>query len=378
MSGSRKKLFILHILPLEYYPPILNLLKYDKFYSSFDVKVFTSLNHKNRPTFVSDFVNIIRVNYFGFSSNGFLKLILFFLNNLSALYYLIIFRPSILFYYEPHSSFPVYLYKRFFNSRVNIFIHNHELYTESDFNNVSMKSIKFVHKLEKKYLYPKAKWISQTNQFRLNIFKQENEFLSDDSLKLFPNYPPKSWNRKEENPIRNDKIRMIYFGALSFENTYIKEIVSFVSDFPDKILLDIYSYNLHSDVEDYLMNNPTENINFYKNGIDYYNIPDLASNYDLGLILYKAHNINYTYNAPNKLFEYLSCGLNVWVSSEVLGCKPFINPASNPFVKNIDFNNLNKMLLLDYFETDTTEFVSSSYCCEPEFDKLIDAFSKLV
>lgn len=378
MKILKKKIFILHILPLELFPPILNLLYYEKFYSSFNVMVFSSNNKKNRPKFVSEFVNIFRVNYFGFSSNLLLKLILIFLNNTIALFKLIVFKPSVLLYYEPHSSFPAFLYKQFFNSKVEIYIHNHELYTEMDFNSVSMKSIKFFHKLEKKYLYPNAKWISQTNSFRLNIFKRENQFLSGNSLKVFPNYPPMNWKRKSKNPIRSEKVRMIYFGALSFENTYIKEIVSFVSDFPDKILLDIYSYNLHSDVEEFLRINPSKAINFYKDGIDYYDIPNLASNYDLGLILYKAHNINYTYNAPNKLFEYLSCGLNVWVSSEILGCKPFINLDSYPFVKNINFNSLSKTLLMDYLETTPTNFVSSSYCCETEFDKLIDSFNKLV
>lgn len=241
-----------------------------------------------------------------------------------------------------------------------------------------MKSIKYFHKFEINYLYPNAIWISQTNIFRLNIFKNENRLLLDKSLRIFPNYPPKDWSRIKNNSYNEKIIRMVYFGALSFQNTYIKEIVSFVASFPKKISLDIYSYNLHPDVKDFLVNSSHENIKFFKHGIDYYDIPKYSLNYDLGLILYKSHNINYTYNAPNKLFEYMCCGLNVWFPLEILGCTQYITENSCPFVKGVDFNDLNESLLLNYYEAIKLKFVSPKYYCEKEFNNLLNEFSKLV
>lgn len=374
----RKKIFILHILPIELFPPILNLLKYSKLHSSFKVNVFSSYNNKGRPIFTLDFIKIFRIKYFGFFNNKLFKLFFFVWYIFSALFRLILFKPSIILYYEPHSSFPIFIYKYFFNKNVSIFIHNHELYTNNDFDSNSMKSIKFFHKFETEYLYNNAIWISQTNTFRLNIFKYENININEKSLRIFPNYPPRNWNIDRKKLYNKKIIRMVYFGALSFQNTYIKEIVSFVADFPKRVNLDIYSYNIHSDVEDFLINSSHENINFFKDGIDYYDIPEYSLNYDLGLILYKPHNVNYTYNAPNKLFEYLCCGLNVWFPLELLGCQQYINTYNCPFVKKIDFNDLNEFVLSDYFDSIKSNFNSPEYYCEKEFDSLISEFSKLV
>jgi hypothetical protein len=366
--------FILHILPIELYPPIINLLKYERFNSLFSVTVITSYNNKNRLDFISNSIRIKRLNYFGFSKNFLKKVFLLFWYNIAALYSLLRQKPSIILYYEPHSSFPVYFYKRFINTRVDVFIHYHELYTKDDLDAKSMKSIKYFNDFERKYLYPKAKWISQTNRFRLAIFKEENPNASSLALKVFPNYPPSHWNQKKFKLINNKVIRAIYFGAISFENTYIREVVSFFSKFPQLIKLDIYSYNFHNDVEEYFRINTFDNIDFHKKGIDYFDIPKIALNYDLGLILYKGHNLNYTYNAPNKLFEYLSCGLNVWFPIEILGCEPYVEVDSTPCVKRVDFNKINEEIISDHFESMKLSFKASSFSCESEFDKLINSF----
>jgi hypothetical protein len=335
--------------------------------------VFTSYNKKNRTSFVSDLVHIIRIKYFGFSQNIFSKIFLLFWYNIKALQELVRSKPSIILYYEPHSSFPIYLYKQFLNSKVDVFIHYHELYTKADLEAKSMKSIKYFNNFERKYLYSKAKWISQTNQSRLIIFKEENPLTSDDVLRVFPNYPPRNWNIKKIKSFDKEVLRVIYFGALSFENTYIREVVLFFSKYPQLIKFDIYSYNLHDDVEEYLGTNNFNNINFFKEGIDYFEIPDISSNYDLGLILYKGHNLNYIYNAPNKLFEYLSCGLNVWFPVEILGCEPYINLDSTPYVKRVDFTKIGMEDFLNHRERIEMDFKVSSYNCESEFDKLINS-----
>lgn len=367
----KPKIFILHILPIELFPPILNLLKYEKFNSSFSVTVFTSYNKKNRTAFVSDLVRIKRITYFGFLQNFFLKLILLFWYNIKSLYELVRNKPSKILYYEPHSSFPIYLYKRIFNPNVDLYIHYHELYTNADFDSDSMRSIKFFNVIEKKYLYTKAKWISQTNANRLSIFKEENSLISESILKVFPNYPPSDWNQSKNKSFGKETIRVVYFGALSFENTYIREIVSFFSQYPDLVEFDIFSYNLHDDVLEYLRTNTYDNIRFYEEGIEYFDIPKMSVKYDLGLILYKGHNMNYIYNAPNKLFEYLTCGLNVWFPEEILGCRPIINSVSTPYVENVDFGNLKDEVISNHFEKIRMKFIPSSYNCEVQFDKLI-------
>ena len=57
--------------------------------------------------------------------------------------------------------------------------------------------------------------------------------------------------------------------------------------------------------------NKSHNINF-RGAISQSDFPLIISQYQIGLVLYKGHIPNYIYNAPNKLFEYLACGLDVW------------------------------------------------------------------
>jgi hypothetical protein len=60
----------------------------------------------------------------------------------------------------------------------------------------------------------------------------------------------------------------------------------------------------------------------------------------VGLILYKATSLNFRFNAPNKLFEYLAAGLDVWFPMEMLGCYPYLRNDYYPKVMKVDFTRL--------------------------------------
>ena len=97
-------------------------------------------------------------------------------------------------------------------------------------------------------------------------------------------------------------------------------------------------------VEKYVNEKDIKHVNF-KRSIEYERLPEKLKNYNVGLILYKGTFDNYKYNAPNKLFEYLVCGLDVWFPDEMTGCHPFINYDTYPRVVNLDFNNLNSIAI---------------------------------
>lgn len=340
-TSSLKRVYILHLLPLEYYPPITNLLNILSKDKRVKTAVFSTKNNKNRPRFQTENIHISRTNYPGYQKNIILKFWSFFTYVVLPLWQLIVFKPHVLMYYEPHSAMPAYVYKKFFNRKVKIIIHYHEYYAPTDFNGPSMGSVRYFHKLETTYLYKKAAWISQTNRQRLDFFSKDNPCVPNSKLFTLANYPPKSWTKRRNKPSRiNVPIKLLYLGALSFENTYIREIVAFVQKNPNMLHLDIFSYNMHKDVLSWLASLKITNIKLNHLGVAYDAIPKIASNYDLGLVLYKGHNTNYQYNAPNKLFEYLVCGLDVWVPKELAGCKKYLNKDSKPCVVEVDYNYL--------------------------------------
>ena len=100
-------------------------------------------------------------------------------------------------------------------------------------------------------------------------------------------------------------------------------------------------------------------MNYYKEGIEYNDIPKVLRKYNIGLILYKALIDNYKYNAPNKLFEYLACNLKVVYSDKMLGIKPYdseqviaVNFNDDEMIKKAVFSEPNKNPEFNWFAED--------------------------
>lgn len=371
-----KRLFVVHTLPLEFYPPATNMLNFISSEYNHSIYCYSCHNNKNRAVFSNPKVKIYRNNYFAYSSTIISKSFLIILGIIYPLFLLIKIKPEIILYYEPHSSFPVYLYKKYFNKKVQIFIHYHEYYPKEDLEGKNRKLIRFFHKKEVNFLYKHAEWISQTNQDRLSLFQKDYPFLHQHQLHILANYPPLQWQNINPGKIQTDKIKFVYIGSLSFSNTYISEFVEFIKSNPRKTKLDIYSYNYHDDVNKYLENLSAVNIRFYPLGIDYYDIPKIASKYNIGLILYKDHSINYRYNATNKLFEYLACGLDVWFPIEMQGCYPYITEKTFPKVLKTDFTRLDELNLAEVISHEGLKHKKSKYFAENVYRDFFNRYLK--
>ena len=84
---------------------------------------------------------------------------------------------------------------------------------------------------------------------------------------------------------------------------------------------------------------------FHEHGVEYDQLPALLRQFDVGVILYRCRTVNYQYNASNKLFEYLMCGLDVWYPPTMLGVKPYAREDVWPRVVEVDFENLESVEL---------------------------------
>jgi len=369
-----KRLMICHLLPLERYPPTMNLLRVLSSESELEVRICAA---KNASVTSSNF-RIEGIKIFRFlqpmdATNLFSKFWSYLSMTFGPLLQMLIWRPERILYVEPHSSFPVYLYKRFFNKKVHIFIHHHEYYAKEQFDEQGMGLVRYYHQKELTYLYPKAVWISQTNQFRLDLFYKDHPFLNPYNLQVLANFPPRSWQQQRGALRSSEKISCLYIGALSFENTYIREIVEYSLANSSHMTLSIYSNNIKEDVAHFLKKYSEQGVTLMAGGIPYDEIPQLAGQFDLGLVLYKGHNLNYTYNAPNKLFEYLAIGLDVLVPQQLKGCTPYWNTKTRPSVMPVDFNDL-KFDLKSFKSQQLKKTLNKSgYFCDQELMPLIKA-----
>jgi len=338
----REKVVIIHFQPIEYYPPIQNLLSV--LFNSDIQKEFliisTTQSKLNEFNLNSDSLKILRKNVHSLSRIiRFFKYLNFYISSFSKLISL---RPSKVLYFETISAFPAIAYKLLWRN-INLMVHYHEYTTPKEFQ-TGMLLVKWNHFLELKN-YSKFDWISHTNNKRLEFFKDYNKCITEGVCHIMPNYPLLNWTYKENkftsrSKSENQPIRFVYIGAISIEDTYILEIIQFVNNHPNKYNLEIFSLHFPYALNKLIYDLKSQNIKF-SGPINYNDIPQVLSEKEVGLILYKGNTTNFIYNAPNKLFEYLACGLDVWFPKEMLGCYEYASN-ENPKVVMIDFLNIEK------------------------------------
>lgn len=333
-----KPVIVIHFQPIELYPPLINLLNYiHEQHGSQNVIVLTSSTGSVVDLFTLNGSNIKikRLARFNKKQSGFNRYLNYFLFYSLSLLQLITKRPAAILYFETLSSFPVWAYKKYFATQVPVFIHYHE-YTSPEEYATGMMLGRIFH-VREKWLYEKAAWISHTNDERLKLFLQDENLKGNDSKHVLPNYPPEKWKSKKEWQ-RQLPVRVVYVGALSLDTMYLEVFCKWILRNNGKVSLDIYSNNIEETAQRYIQALNGDSIRLH-NGVSYHQLPAILQQYDVGVILYNGHIPNYVYNAPNKLFEYMACGLDVWFPSVMQGCLPYTTTNSFPKVVPFDFSN---------------------------------------
>jgi hypothetical protein len=300
------------------------------------IRIYTTHSNKNLSLFITNNkrVKIKRLGNYSSRLSVFKRLQLYFTWNLGSFFDALFWRPGKVLYYETFSTFPAWLLKKVRPS-LELFIHYHEYMTREEYSNVGL--LKRLHVLEKK-IYNQARWISHTNDDRLQLFVRDAGIINDNRLHSLPNFPSRRWNVTTAQRSFLLPIRIIYIGAIGFEDLYIKEFAWWVESQNGKVTWDIYTQQDDGELKAFLNQIKSKFISA-KGFISYQNMPDVLNRYDVGVILYKGRALNFVYNAPNKLFEYLACDLDVWFPEELKGALPYINKDSYPKVLSLSFKN---------------------------------------
>jgi hypothetical protein len=332
------KLIILHFQPLEKYPPVMNFINVAAKTNQFQIIVCTTPD-KESSWFSNPDCKIYR---FGPGlENKLTRALTYFLYNILSFCVLLIKNPDIIFYYETLSSFPVNFYS-FLRSNFRLFIHYHEYVS-----NEERKQSSFYFRLlnfSDNVLLKKAQWVSQTNDDRCKLFKQDFPFIKTECLHSLPNFPPSSWVTNFKNYEFNNTfpIRIVLVGAVGMKTLYLEEFAIWVNSMKGKVIWDIYSNNYSKEVVTFFKKFQSEFINL-KPSVSYYELPVLLRTYHIGVVLYKGHIPNVIYCVPNKVFEYLSCGLEVWCSDELISVRNYLAEHSDVPIHMLNFNS-------DFFE----------------------------
>lgn len=365
------RICIIHFQPLELYPPIQNLLSsISGSRHKLEVYCLTTTNNSNLDEFSIQNIAIHRTPGVIKKEHFIFRFWKYFWFNVYSTLFLIRYRPSKVLYYETLSAFGPWLYKRWLNTKADLLIHYHEYSSLEEYQN-GMVLCKAFHRLEKQ-LYSEVQWLSHTNEERMKLFLQDNNGIIIQNTHIFPNYPPIMWREKTlQSKQRSYPIKTVYVGALSCESMYLKEYCHWIINQEGRVYFDQYSYNYSDEAKKFISSLQHPAIRLHE-GVGYQELPGILKDYDVGLILYKGHIPNFVYNAPNKLFEYLACGLDVWFPQEMAGCEPYITKNTHPRVVKIDFKRLNALDFSKLIDNRNLQFAPSEFFHEKVSEKLIN------
>jgi hypothetical protein len=204
---------------------------------------------------------------------------------------------------------------KIYNSN-KVHIHFHE-YLSSSERSASSAYMKVLFKLEDRLLnkYP----CSQTNEDRKRLFLIDKPFLKAERVGVRPNMPPKSWWNNYgqfKKKSADAKIRLVHLGACNNHTMYVKEVLDWVTANQEQLELTIISQQLDEQTKDLIARYDTIAIKVMA-PLDYYELPKELVKYDVGLVIYKGVIDNHKFSVPNKVYEYLACGLGVLTSNQL-------------------------------------------------------------
>lgn len=332
----------LHVLPLEYYPPARNALTLMARHPGWQVRAWSSRNRRGLRTWEQSWIQVTRPVDADPRSILPLRVAGYLAWHLRAAADLAAWKPDALISVEPHSALAAWMYYNIFRGKAALFIHHHEYYAPEDFLRPGMRLLRSTGELERNDLFVRAVWVSQTNEERMRLLREWNPRITADAARVLPNYPPEEWIRKAEALPRHaasGRIRLVYVGSASFEDTFIREAVTWVASHPDSASLHVSGNNIHKEVWDWLHALGSPNITFDPSGCDYSELPDLLTQFDVGLVLYKGNTLNFVHNIPNKTIEYLACGLDVWYPPEMQGMRRFHERFPGERLLQVDFRD---------------------------------------
>lgn len=371
------RLAVFHFNCIEYYPPLMNFIRcLPEHLQEKDRVAICSTRPDNKALFESpdERISIHRPAPFTLRLSAAKRVLGYLRYNLGALFFALRFRPDVILYYETISAWVPWVLKRFLFRDVPLFIHYHEYMSPAEYAN-GMFLNRYFHGLEKQ-LYPKAAQISHTNDYRMKLFRKDEGLEESDKLQVIPNYPPGSWAQVEPQPPGREGVGIIYVGSLNFKDFYLEAFIKWVEAQDGQVYFDIYCLNDDFQLAAYLKAHDIKLTRFMGNA-PYDRLPEILRSYQVGVILYNSTAENTVYSAPNKLFEYVACGLDVWFPEGLKGALEFITTDTFPKIIPVDFKYIQNWKLAELLNHTGLTYKPSAYSSDivnSRFIKRILAF----
>lgn len=367
-----QRVILFHYNAIELFPPALNLIRYLGSDKDLHLRVYTTSAPEGIASYRPDVpgrVEVIRLGSNQAAAASWRRMLSYAYFHIGSLLGSLLLRPTVIFYIESFSAVVPIMLKKWFFTRSKFFIHYHEYMSPSDYRRSGL--LWRIYGWERQCL-PKANWVSHTNEERMRMFLLDTGFNRDQlPVRIMPNYPSKDWvgrfGKREWRP--GAELKLVYVGAVGFKSLYFTEIMEWVESMAGKCSLDVYSNQSTHEIEMFVKERRFQYTRF-RQTVPYYNLPEVLCTYDIGLILYKGDSENFLHNAPNKLFEYLNVGLDVWFSHTLKGVRPYVQESIHPMVIPLDFEALSLQTTDSIYQNKSTSFQPVAYHAEAVYGPL--------
>lgn len=359
----------MHQLPLENYPPAVNGLRILNQIEGFELCAWSSAKNERVPNDDVAFMEVRRPEYPGVTCGSLKRLFKFLRWHFRVGRDLARWKPDVIFSIEPHSALAVWIYYCFYGGKANLLVHHHEYYSRADYRRPGNRTLRINHFFEVRFLLQRAGWVSQTNRERLGMMRKDYASVTAAKANIWPNYPPCDWGKGSERQVVDETeersevtLRLLCVGSLSFEDTFIREVVEWVKRSAPKVSLHICGHNVKVEVWRWIESLGVNHITMNQSGCAYDRLPAVLSQFDVGLVLYKGNTQNFVYNVPNKVMEFLYCGLEVWFPPEMKGMRLFREENDGLALREVDFKRMDNFEIgsLGRSELDRERFSAES------------------
>jgi hypothetical protein len=375
VKKQKSKLCIIHFLPLEAYPPVMNLVDYLADIQHIELAVVS--NHiekkKNLSEYVAknDQVKIFRPGKT--HQSAILRYWNYFKFYLGTLFFIVRYAPEHILYVETLSSWPALIYKKLKGKKVNLLVHYHEYATPNEYATRMLLS-KWMHKIELN-MYKQFSWISQTNPVRMGMFRNDYpevfSNINPEVFQIMPNYPPRSWEDISKTGLLDKRpVKLVYVGSLGLKNMYLEEVVNWLKNYQQDFTLDIYAHNINEEAKSFLDAADAPNVK-YCGGCTYQLLPGVLKKYDVGIVIYKPFSLNTVNAVSNKVFEYVACGLDVWFSTDMTFTFEYTKLNAYPKIIPVDFSKLDQFDFKAALSREGISYEPSLYYCENIYQHLV-------
>lgn len=186
-------------------------------------------------------------------------------------------------------------------------LHLHELPPQLGFKNKYISKSQYLELILLRAFASRFQWVSQVTPHRARIFTAQFGVKCENLY----NFPMSSFCQRKVSPMRESGIvRILYIGTCGERTVERGRLIELAS------LRNVELHILPTNSEGLDGLRELERVQILQK-VPYFDLPDVISSYDVGLVLYNGSSLNMKLGVPNKVAEYLRCGLKVMYPAQL-------------------------------------------------------------